>query len=200
MLISLNLLWRKLCKIRDCWQTHLRVCLTAATLIFLIPLTLNAQNSSADEYQLKAAFVYNFTRFVEWPASGSNRPGVPFVISVLNEDRLADKIHELVKGEQIGSRPIVVRRLNKKSEIGNCNILYVSGKDASELKDQLSNISRRGVLTVSDAPNFARWGGIIRFFKDENKLRMQINIDEARSSRFGISSKLLSLSSIYNSN
>lgn len=199
MFISLNLLWRKLYRLRDSCQTLLRVCFITATLTFLLPIISKAQSSAADEYQLKAAFVYNFTRFVEWPAASSN-DGAPFVISVLNEDRLAAKIQELVKGERIGNRPIVVRRLNRKSEIGNCNILYVSVKDASDIKDQLSNISRRGTLTVSDAPNFARWGGIIRFFKDDNKLRMQINIDEARASRFGISSKLLSLSSIYNSN
>lgn len=185
---------------RNGWLKQLKVWPTAIAMIFLIPFKLSAQSPSASEYQLKAAFIYNFTRFVDWPAPASSRTNAPFVISVLNEDRLADKIVELVKGEQLNGRPIVVRRLDNRSEIANCNILYVSVRDASDIKNQLSTINRRGILTVSDNPNFARWGGLVRFFKEDNKLRMQINIDEARAARFNMSSKLLSISSIYNSN
>lgn len=176
-----------------CWPT------TIAMLI-LVHFNLSAQAPSANEYQLKAAFIYNFTRFVNWPPNPSARSNAYFVIGVLNEDRLADKIRELVKGEQINDRPIVVRSFDSRTEIGNCDILYVSVRDAAGMKDQLPNMNQRGILTISDAPNFARWGGLIRFFKEDNKLRMQINIDQAREARFSMSSKLLSISSIYNSN
>lgn len=201
MFNSLDLLRQGFGMFKDGWLTRLKSWPITIAIIFLHPLNLAAQTQSATEYQLKAAFIYNFTRFVDWPPSPTPRSNTaPFVISVLNEDRLADRILELVKGEQLNGRPIIVRRLDNRSEIANCNILYVSVRDASDMKNQLTTINRRGILTVSDNPNFARWGGLVRFFKEDNKLRMQINIEQARAARFSMSSKLLSISSIYNSN
>ena len=168
-------------------------------LLTLGPSNAFAQNQPTSEYQLKAAFIYNFTRFVDWPANAFSSSDGPFVIGVLGDERFSTYIEELVKGEKLGGRSISVQRYGA-GQIGRCNILFVSGTEASKIKNQLPGLNRRGTLTVSDASNFAKWGGIIRFFKEENKLRLQINIDEAKSSQLTISSKLLSLSKIYSAN
>ncbi|MEO8795217.1 MAG: YfiR family protein, partial [Daejeonella sp.] len=158
------------------------------------------QMRPVNEYQVKAAFIYNFTRFIDWPAETNTGSAGPFIIKIWGDDQFSTYINDLVKGEKLGGRAIIVQRIDNVKEINQCNILFVSASRAADVKDLLPELNRKRILTVSDAANFARWGGIIRFFKEGNNLRLQINIDEAKASRLNISSKLLSLSKIYRAN
>ncbi len=168
--------------------------------VILLLLSSFTQRMPVNEYQVKAAFIYNFTRFIDWPPETFTGASGPFIIQVLGDNQFSSYINDIVKGEKLGGRAIIVQRINSVEEIHQCNILFISASNASEVKDLLPDLNRRRILTVSDASNFAKWGGIIRFFKEGNNLRLQINIDEAKASKLNISSKLLSLSSIYRGN
>ncbi|MEJ6979076.1 YfiR family protein [Pedobacter sp. P351] len=182
-------------KISYLWIKFSLVCMFVLGATFI-----SAQRSPASEDQLKAAFIYNFTRFVDWPPDYFSTSSSPFIIGILGDESFKSYIDEIVKGEKLGDRAIVVQRYRTVKEIKHCHILFISAYEATRIKGAIPALNRRGILTVSDGAEFAKWGGIVRFFKDDNKLRLQINIDEAKSSQLIISSKLLSLSSIYSKN
>ncbi|HEX8376403.1 MAG TPA: YfiR family protein [Pedobacter sp.] len=182
------------------YLSRLRGYATVSLFFLFFTANGNTQPRPTSEYQLKAAFIYNFTRFIDWPPASFGSTDSPFVIGILGDDGISAYINELVKGEKLGNRQIVVRRFSNPAEITQCQILFIGGKDVPEMKGLLNAMNRRGVLTVSDAPDFAKLGGIVRFYKEANKLRLQINVDEVKISELTISSKLLSLSNVYKAN
>jgi hypothetical protein len=167
------------------------------TLLTISPQVVDSQVKPQAEYQLKAAFLYNFTRFIEWPVQHYNSPSSPFIIGVLGKDPFGAYLDELVKGERIDGHPIEVQRFDDIKDIRRCNILFLHSDSALRLKEAIPALNQKGILTVSDASNFARWGGAIRFFKEDNKLRLQINTASIKVAQLNISSKLLNLAKIY---
>ena len=136
--------------------------------LIFIAQPLFSQSRPAPEYQLKAAFLYNFTHFIDWPADAFSSSEAPFVIGILGDDPFGPYIDEIVRGERHGSHPILVQRFAHVKDVRNCHILYINSNEANRLREALPAINRRRILTVSDASNFARWGGMIRFFKEDN--------------------------------
>lgn len=161
------------------------------TICFLSTFALQAQTMPS--YQVKAAFLYNFSRFVEWPASAFNWKGAPFVIGILGQDPFGPYLEEIVEDEKAGDRRIIIKRFNSVAEVSECHILFVNTGAAAENIRALRN---KSILTVSDEANFARDGGMIRFFTDNNKIRLQINVAAARSASLNISAKLLRVAEI----
>jgi len=153
-----------------------------------------AQNKAASEYQLKAVFLYNFTQFVNWPSSAFDSYNDDFVIGIIGEDPFGEYLDEVVGGEKIGMHPIVVRRFKSIRDISKCHMLFIRSGDPDWMERVLSAVAERNVLTISDDPDFNRLGGMIRFFPENNKLRLEINLKSARAAQLGISSKLLSVS------
>lgn len=178
--------------------------LKRGTLLMLLLLaTLNpaiAQIRPANEKQVKAAFIYNFTHFIDWPATSFASESAPFVIGIVGNDPIAEYLSDLVKDEKCGYRNISVQKFATYNDIGNCNILYIPGNEASKLKSIIPELNRRGILTVVDDASYSKWGGIVCFFKQQNKLRLQINISQAKAAELTISSKLMSVSDIYKGN
>jgi hypothetical protein len=161
--------------------------------------TAAAQSKPAEAYQIKAAFLYNFTRFVEWPDNAFSSPDEPFVIGILGNERMGDYLEAIIKGEKIGNRPIKVQLYKSLGELGNCNILFLNSAEAARIRERLAELNRKGILTVSDEDSFLRWGGMVRFFTDQNKIKIEINVNSARSGHLQISSKLLGVAAIYKS-
>ena len=157
---------------------------------------VNAQSSASKEYRIKAVFLFNFTQFVEWPANAFSGPSAPFVIGILGDDPFGAYLDEAVANEKVNGHPLVVQRFRDIKDAKNCQILFLNSPDPEKLKENLSVVNAH-VLTVSDADNFARMGGMIRFVKESNRIRLQINPEAARSSELLISSKLLRVSDIY---
>jgi hypothetical protein len=166
-------------------------------LLFSIHL-LHAQANTivSKEYQVKAAFLFNFTQFVEWPATAFSAPNAPFVIGILGDDPFGTFIDETVTGEKIGLHPLVVQRYRDSKEMKTCHILFISTTDPERIKECLSLIANH-TLTVSDAGSFMKMGGMIRFFTEKNKIRLQVNPDAARLADLNISAKLLRVSDIF---
>lgn len=165
-------------------------------LFFFGKCTLFSQTSFASEYQVKAVFLFNFSHFITWPNNAFENQYSTFTIGIIGDDPFGPYIEAAVEGERIGTHVIRVERYASVSEIKNCHILYIATKDPEEIKNILNSVSGRNILTVGDTPNFARWGGMIRFYTEQNKIRLQINNTIARAEGLKISSKLLRVAEV----
>jgi hypothetical protein len=143
------------------------------------------------EYQVKAVFVYNFSRFVEWPPQSFTAPDEPFVIGVLGGDPFGARLDEAVHGEQIDQHPLVVRRFRNLGEIGDCRILYIDRSESAQVPQILAALDHRNTLTVSDLDASSERGVMIQFTTENNRIRLRINVESARAAGLTISSKLL---------
>lgn len=174
--------------------------LLAGVFAFALFFNINqshAQTKPALEYQVKAAFLYNFTRFVSWPSSAFSSPTAPFVIGIVRNDPFGSYLEDIIDREKVDEHPIVIQHYDHAKDIGNCHILFIPAGDDNKIKEIIAFTAHQNMLTVSDANRFVNWGGVINFFKDDNKLRVQINIAAAKAAGLEISSKLLKISKIH---
>lgn len=166
-------------------------------LFFLFSMSaVSAQSGALPENKLKAVFLYNFTRFIDWPAEAFYSSNAPFVIGIIGNDPFGNYIEEAVAGENISGHPIIVKRFQNVKDVA-CHILYINSNDPETTREILSTLSNRSILTVSDQKNFVKWGGMVRFFSEENKIRLQINNSAAKAAQLNISSKLLAVAQVY---
>jgi hypothetical protein len=150
----------------------------------------------ASEYQVKAAFLYNFAKFVEWPPQAFKNPTDPIVIGVLGKNPFGDALTAAVAGKTLGARAFQVREISNAQQAAACQIVFVSSSERKRLGPLLAGIGNDAVLTVGETDNFAAAGGIINFKIDAASVRLQINMEAARKAQLRISAKLLSLAEI----
>jgi hypothetical protein len=156
----------------------------------------DVQAQSLSDYQVKAAFLYNFAKFVEWPPEAFSDGGAPFVIGVVGEDPLSGDLERIVGGKTANGRRIIVRRLRGGQELRNCHILFISSSENYRLSQIMNSLQGANTLTVGEADEFTRHGGIINFFEENDKLRFKINVNSAERARLKISSRLLALARV----
>lgn len=142
------------------------------------------------EYRIKAAYLYNFARFVQWPASGAGRRG-PVVIGVLGKDPFGPLLDSTIRGKTVSGRPIDIRRLDGLNQARNCHLLFVSAAERRNLDSIFAELEGAGVLTVSEIDSFVDKGGMINFVIEDERVVIDINLDAARRSGLDISSQLL---------
>lgn len=144
-----------------------------------------------NEYDVKAAFIYNFTKYIEWPPSAL--PGnTPIVIGIVGRDPFGRSIDELLQGKSVSGRSLRVRRLNwGDDEITSCHVLFISSGSFDPVR--LAKLRGRPILTIGESPGFTAKGGIINFVIEGGRVRFDVNPDLANSGGIQISSKLLSL-------
>jgi len=157
----------------------------------LAPVGLAGQAEPSREYQLKAAFLFNFAQFVEWPASAFTAPDAPLIIGVLGDNPFGDVLEQIVQGERVNNHPLVVEHYRRVEDIASCHILFVGEPAASHPGPVFARLRDRSVLTVSDAGDFSRHGGMIGFVTEHNHIRLQINLEAATQASLTLSSKLL---------
>jgi hypothetical protein len=145
----------------------------------------------ATEYQLKAVYLFNFGQFVEWPATTYAAANGPFVIGIVGDDPFGSIIDDVVRGESVDGHPLVVRRFKSPEEITNCNILFIGRSEAPRLERILQQLRGRHILTVTDVAGAQSRAAIIVLKTEDNRIRMRINVAEARANDLVISSKLL---------
>ena len=138
------------------------------------------------EYQVKAAFLFNFLKFVEWPPSA---PDTPWVIGVLGHDPFGETLDLTVRGKIVNGRKVDVRRYDKASDVRDCNILFI-GRDDYE---RTGIPAQPGMLTVGESSGFLKAGGAITFYIEDNRVRFEIRQASARSAGLHVSSQLLKL-------
>jgi hypothetical protein len=147
------------------------------------------------EAQLKAAFIFNFAKFTEWPSNSFAEPASPIVIGVLGRSAISAALTDTVRGKTINSRPLVVQEFSSAAEATNCHVLFIASSHQDPLPKTLAALGSSSVLTIGETDAFADAGGTIGFFTAENKIRFQINNQAARKAGLTISAKLLSLAS-----
>jgi len=162
-------------------------------------LTPGAHAQQINEYQMKAAYLYNFAKFVEWPAQAFKNPHDPISICVLGQNPMFHTLEEVVNGETIENRKLIVRMVPGLDQVGTCHILYIGSSDRKYLRSILRDLKLTGILTVGEAEGFAVEGGVANFKLEGNKVRIEINASAAEEQRLRISPKLLSLAQIVKS-
>lgn len=161
----------------------------SAALLFL-PRT-NAQHLTATEYQVKAAYLYNFGKFVGWPDKGALSKDEPFEICVLGEDPFGLVLDSALTGAKISGKIVTAKRISKPQEIDSCRILFISSSESAHLEEIFGALERASVLTVSDIPQFSQHGGMIEFVLDGDRVRFQVNLTNAEGAGLNLSSELL---------
>jgi hypothetical protein len=151
---------------------------------------------SMTEYQVKALFLLNFTKYVDWPPVSFAGTNTPIIIGLYGEDKFGDALKQAVEGKTISGRRIILQRFEKDDESGKCHILFISDSEKKRLGEILDKIRALPVLTVGETDQFMEQGGVINFVKKEGKIRLEINLDAARQAKLEISSKLLSVADV----
>ena len=147
---------------------------------------------SANESQVKAAFVYNFVKFVEWPSEAFSDNRAPLIIGVVGEDSTTSAIDQTINGKTANGRHLMVKRFPNFRAITYCHILFISSSQRDNVRQILAAISP-AVLTIGETERFAQMGGIINFTIVDDKLRFEINATAAEKAGLRISAKLLHL-------
>jgi len=152
---------------------------------------LRADEQPPLEYRVKAAFLLNFTKFVEWPAEAFENSRSPFRICLFGSDPFGGVLDQMVKGEGLNGRPLVISRISRMPEPKACQVLFVNGVSKEDTK-ALAPL-RPGVLTVGEGHEFLRDGGVIAFVVENRRVRFDISQRAANSEMLSISSRLLSV-------
>jgi hypothetical protein len=175
------------------WKRRLRLGLVALALswaLLTVP-SLQAQKSSPSEYQVKAAYLYNFGRFIEWPNKVTAPTGGPFTICVLGLDPFGQSLNAILAGQTINGTNTVAAQISKPQEAVNCRILFISSSEDRQLKQILAALEGASVLTVSDLPQFSQRGGMVQFVLDGKKVRFEVNLTPVEHAHLTLSSQLL---------
>jgi len=149
------------------------------------------RRARVEEYELKAVFLFNFARFVDWPAESFAAPASPLVIGILGEDPFGPGLDAVLANEDVGNRKLSVRRFASLDQLEPCHILFVSPSEAGRLDQVIARLGKRSTLTVGDTKEFTARSGMIGFETVHNRLRLRINLAAARAARLTISSQLL---------
>ena len=197
-------------------KTHFAVLAGVAAVIALGPVIAKAQTAAAREYQLKAAFLFNFISFVDGDRfnlspeeAKSDKPKPPIIIGILGKDSF-ENAFDLVKGKDVKDRPVTVKRFKSLEEykdaggrlppqhpdmeaIKGCHVLFVCASEKDRLKSLLDPLQTRSILTVGDVPGFLEAGGMINFVIEDNKVRFDVNSTATARGKLEIRSKLLRL-------
>jgi len=158
-----------------------------------------SDSSDSSEYLIKAGFIYNFAKFVEWPTTAFAQPDSPIVIGILGIDPFGPLIDRIVENKKIGARGFVVRRLKwggDLKDLKECKILFVGSSERAHIDELMQIVKTLPILTVGETPGFAERGGVIRFVLEDNRVRFEINVDAAHEADLTISSRLLTLARI----
>ena len=170
----------------------------AATLALAWLPALQAQperGAAATATQLKAAFLYKFASYVEWPRKSTPGPGAPLVIGVMDSEPLMHVLAEITVGRSINDHPIEIRRLEPDDLLGGVQILFIGGERTGDLAPLLQLARQQPILTVTEAKGAIADGSIINFTVERDRVRFEVSLPAAESSRLRLSSRLLAVAS-----
>ena len=154
---------------------------------------------TVDEYQVKAAFLYNFAKFVEWPPEAFRSDKEPLRICILGANPFGSSLSDVLRGKTVLGRPIALADLTEPTQAADCQIVFVSESDRKRVRLILKTLPRTGVLTVSESDGFAARGGMVNITRQSGHLGFEINADVASDARLRISSRVLQLARIVKS-
>jgi YfiR/HmsC-like len=162
-----------------------------AGVLLALLLSAVARSSAPDENQVEAVFLLHFTQFVEWPPQAFPNADTPFVIGVLGQDPFGHALDEAVRGETVNGHPLVIKRFAGAADLSPCQILFIDRSAVNQADRVIGSLLHTGTLTVTNFEVPAPGDSIIRFLNEDQRIRLRINVDYARSAGLTISSKLL---------
>jgi hypothetical protein len=146
------------------------------------------------EYVIKAAFIYNFVKFVDWPGGGSST----LIIGVLGNNPFGAALNQL-NGKSVKGKTLAVRQCNSVSDAESCQVVFISSSDADRQRQILDSLKSSSILTVGESKGFAQRGGMINFVTEDDRVRFEVNPAAAERARLNISSEMLKLARIVKS-
>ena len=164
--------------------------ITAGAMTLAIP-SMRGQ-TPVPERNVKAAFLFNFVKFVTWPADSSRGVDDPLTLCVVGNDPIGDELQRLLSAANTNTRPLKLERVEESQAFRRCNVIFF-GNDQARQRELLSAIAGLPILTVGEALQFGRWGGMISFVVENDRVRFDINQDAAARAGLKINSKLLAL-------
>jgi hypothetical protein len=159
-------------------------------------LACSASAQTISEYQVKAAFLYKFAKFVEWPAQTFRNDQDPIHICVLGQDPFGGALAEAMEGKTVLGRPFLITGISDAGKASDCQILFVGSSERKHLSSIFADLRATGVLTVGETNGFATQGGMVNFKLVEGRVRLEINAEAAGQAKLRISSKVLNLAQI----
>lgn len=178
-------------KLRTVWRV-----VALAVLLGLLP-EATAADKTPGEYEVKAAFLYNFIAFTDWPATAFENPSSPIVIGVVGKDPFGSALDAMMKGERVKDRPLIVWRVTKPEDMKRCHILFIGDSESQQVGNIIGRLKTEPILTVSDIAGFAEAGGAVGF-TTEGSVKLTINPAALQAARLALSAKLLRLARLVN--
>jgi hypothetical protein len=169
-----------------------RVVAALLCLVLWAPLAV----ASSNEYLIKAAYLYHFAMFVDWPAEAFASKTAPIVIGIVGSDPFGSALDATIRDKRIDGRPVLVKRLDWKEDLRQCHLVFLAAADSGRIGDLVRRLDGAPVLIVAESQDLARRGAAISFRIDDNRVRFDINVDAAKRHRLTISSKVLNLARI----
>ena len=153
---------------------------------------LGAQQEPTDS-EVKAAYLFNFLKFVDWPEDPAKDSQSPWVLGVVGETAVGEDLKQLVSGKSVRGRELEVRKVSAPADLRACHILFIAASEKKRLPAMLAELRGASVLTVADMDHFVESGGMIQFVIQDSRVRMAIDVGAASRAHLKVSSKLLSL-------
>lgn len=180
------------------WRFHTRCArIGAGTLAAFLTLAgtrpAPAQGNASSEYQIKAAFLYHFSQFVDWPEGTFKEANSPIVYCTIGEDPFHGALEASPNGKTVGARTLQVQHFKQPYEVRGCQILFFGEAEQKHMASITTKLKGNPVLTVGESEHFIQDGGMIGFLLEENKIRFEINLEAAEHARLKLSSRLLAL-------
>jgi hypothetical protein len=162
----------------------------------LLPWCGWAQDAQPSEAEVKAAFIFNFVKFIEWPAEAFADAKSPLHIGVLGQKSFSADLERTVRGKTFNNRTIAVKECRTIEEARSCHVLFIAASEERRQQEICGDLGGAAVLTVGEAGGFIQSGGMINFFREGNKFRFEVNPEAAKRARLKVDSKLLSLARV----
>jgi len=169
--------------------------MTLLILIAATGLTCRSQSATAGETQIRAAMLFNLTKFIDWPAEKMGGAQAPFVIGYVGDDGVGNELNQLMRGKQVQGRSIVVQSIFNATQVMQCHIVYVANSGRKQYRQLVPQLSRQAVLIVSER-QLGDSGVMIALPLIDNSIQIQVDLKEAQSSGLTISSKLLRIAAV----
>jgi hypothetical protein len=174
-------------------------------LVLLLLLAQAARSFAADpqtltEYQIKAGFFFNFTRFVDWPESAFVNASSPVFVCILGETPMTDLVTDVALGKVVNGRAVSIRRVKASDDLRQCNLLFISAEEERHTAEILASLKKANTLTVGETPGFAQAGGMINFSIQENRVKLELNLEATTRAGLKVNSKLIAVARLVSHN
>lgn len=180
-------------RLAEGWRRLWRSCVATAVMAVALfgQSGTRAQEAEISEYQVKAAWMLNFARFVEWPAAAFRDTQAPIVVGILGRDPFGKDLEQAFARKVVKGRSFVIRRLTGEADLAGCHVLFIADAERKRTREVLEKVTKLPVLTVGESTEFLEHGGVINFLLKDKSIRFEINLKAAQAAGLKLDANLL---------